>query len=146
VAGEPAAVDAFEAWITPRLGRGQKLETIENARPEVRSALDQAQRFLRLAALLAVILAAVAVGLSARRFMRRHLDTCAVMRCLGARQSRVLMTFVGEFVVFGALTACVGAAQGWLVQATLGGLLALLMQLRLPPASMLRLAHGLAVG
>lgn len=146
VAGEPAAVDAFEAWITPRLGRGQKLETIENARPEVRSALDQAQRFLRLAALLAVILAAVAVGLSARRFMRRHLDTCAVMRCLGARQSRVLMTFVGEFVVFGALTACLGAALGWLVQATLGGLLASLMQLRLPPPSMLPLAHGIAVG
>src|SRR5690606_8872800 len=105
VAGEPAAVDEFEAWVTPRLGRGQRLETIENARPEVRSALDQAQRFLRLAALLAVILAAVAVGLSSRRFMRRHLDACAVMRCLGAAQSRVLSVFVGEFVAFGLLVA-----------------------------------------
>ncbi|MDX5364733.1 MAG: FtsX-like permease family protein [Pseudazoarcus pumilus] len=146
VAGDAAAVDAFERWITPRLGRGQKLETIENARPEVRSALDQAQRFLRLAALLAVILAAVAVGLSARRFMRRHLDACAVMRCLGASQSRVLLTFVGEFVLFGALAAVAGAALGWLVQATLGGLLTSLLQLRLPAPSLLPLAHGIAVG
>ena len=146
VAGEPVAVDEFEAWVTPRLGRGQRLETIENARPEVRSALDQAQRFLRLAALLAVILAAVAVGLSARRFMRRHLDACAVMRCLGAAQSRVLSVFVGEFVFFGLLAALLGVALGWMLQAALAGVLAGLMQLRLPEPSLLPVAHGLLVG
>ena len=146
VAGEPAAVDDFERWVLPRLERGQRVETIENARPEVRSALDQAQRFLRLAALLAVILAAVAVGLSARRFMRRHLDACAVMRCLGASQSRVLTVFVGEFVLFGLLASLAGVAAGWAVQAALGGVLASLMQLRLPTPSPLPLAHGLAVG
>ncbi|MDX5445664.1 MAG: FtsX-like permease family protein [Zoogloeaceae bacterium] len=146
VAGEAAAVDGFESWVTDRLQRGQRLETIDNARPEVRSALDQAQRFLRLAALLAVILAAVAVGLSARRFMRRHLDACAVMRCLGARQSRVLGLFVGEFVMFGLVASCVGVLLGWLVQAALGGVLTGLLQVRLPAASMLPFAHGLVVG
>lgn len=146
VAGNAPDVDAFEAWVTPRLERGQRLETIENARPEVRSALDQAQRFLRLAALLAVILAAVAVGLSARRFMRRHLDACAVMRCLGARQSSVLSIFVGEFVVFGMVASVVGAALGWVVQASLGGVLTGLLQVRLPAPSLLPFAHGIAVG
>jgi len=43
-----------------------------------------------------VILAAVAVGLSARRFMARHLDGCAVMRVLGARQAQVLGVVVGS--------------------------------------------------
>lgn len=146
VAGDAATVDAFESWVTPRLERGQRLETIENARPEVRSALDQAQRFLRLAALLAVILAAVAVGLSARRFMRRHLDACAVMRCLGARQSRVLGLFVGEFVMFGVAASCAGVVLGWLVQAALGGVLVGLLQIRLPEPSALPFAHGLVVG
>ena len=90
--------------------RGQSIESIENARPEVRASLDQAQRFLRLAALLAVILAAVAVGLSARRFMQRHLDACAVMRCLGAAQAQVLTIVVGEFVLFGAIVRPLGVA------------------------------------
>ena len=56
--------------------------------PEVRTVLDRAERFLRFAAMLAVVLAAVAVGLATRRFVERHLDGCAVMRCLGRARPR----------------------------------------------------------
>ncbi|MGL1833450.1 ABC transporter permease [Rhodocyclaceae bacterium SMB388] len=146
VAGDLQSVEAFERWATQNLERGQAVETIENARPEVRGALDQAQRFLRLAALLSVILAAVAVGLSARRFMRRHLDGCAVMRCVGAKQSQVLRIVVGEFIFFGMFAALLGSALGWMVQFALVMVLAELMQVELPPASLVPLAHGLVVG
>ena len=77
LAGQRAQVDAFRASVEPTLERGQQIESIDNARPEVRIALDRAERFLRLAATLAVVLAAVAIGLSARRFMQRHIDGCA---------------------------------------------------------------------
>ncbi|TAH45772.1 MAG: FtsX-like permease family protein [Betaproteobacteria bacterium] len=146
VAGTAQAVAGFEQWARARLGRGQSVETIENARPEVRASLDQAQRFLRLAALLAVILAAVAVGLSARRFMQRHLDGCAVMRCLGARQSQVLGVFVGEFLIFGLLAAAFGSALGWAVQWSLAGGLREILATELPAPSWLPLAHGVLVG
>ncbi len=146
LAGTQEAVAGYEKWARARLERGQRVETIENARPEVRAALDQAQRFLRLAALLAVILAAVAVGLSARRFMARHLDACAVMRCLGARQAQVLGIVVGEFLLFGLLAAASGSALGWAVQWGLAGGLRELLATELPAPSMLPLAHGLLVG
>ncbi|ATE59741.1 ABC transporter permease [Thauera sinica] len=146
VAGTPEAVAGFEQWARTRLGRGQAVETIENARPEVRASLDQAQRFLRLAALLAVILAAVAVGLSARRFMQRHLDGCAVLRCLGARQAQVLGIFIGEFLIFGLLAAVLGSAIGWAVQWGLAGGLREILATELPAPSLLPLAHGVAVG
>lgn len=146
LAGEPADVDTFERWVSDRLGRGEALESIENARPEVRSALDQAQRFLRLAALLAVILAAVAVGLSARRYMQRHLDSCAVMRCLGARQAQVLTIVVGEFVLFGLAAAVVGSALGWSVQFALAVILEDVLGAVLPAPSLLPFGHGVLVG
>lgn len=146
VAGSQEAVAGFERWARERLERGQVVETIDNARPEVRASLDQAQRFLRLAALLAVILAAVAVGLSARRFMQRHLDGCAVMRCLGARQSQVLAIVVGEFLLFGLLAALLGGGVGWTVQAGLAGGLRELLATELPAPSLLPLAHGVVVG
>ncbi len=146
VAGTPQAVEAYETWARANLGRGQRVETVENARPEVRAALDQAQRFLRLAALLAVILAAVAVGLSARRFMARHLDGCAVMRVLGARQAQVLGIVVGEFLIFGLAAAVAGTALGWSVQWGLAGGLREILATELPAPSLLPLAHGLAVG
>ncbi|NLF55034.1 MAG: FtsX-like permease family protein [Thauera phenolivorans] len=146
VTGSQEAVADFERWARARLERGQVVETIDNARPEVRASLDQAQRFLRLAALLAVILAAVAVGLSARRFMQRHLDGCAVMRCLGARQSQVLAIVVGEFLLFGLFAALLGSALGWAVQAGLAGGLRELLATELPAPSLLPLAHGVVVG
>jgi len=146
VAGSPQAVAAYERWVKDRLGTGERLESLDNARPEVRAALDQAQRFLRLAALLAVILAAVAVGLSARRFMARHLDGCAVMRCLGAGQKLLISLFVGEFVLFGLMAALVGCVLGWLTQFALAGMLAGVVATSLPAPSLLPLAHGLAVG
>ncbi|NMG31081.1 ABC transporter permease [Aromatoleum evansii] len=146
VAGEPDAVAAFERWAKARLGRGETLESIENARPEVRNALDQAQRFLRLAALLTVILAAVAIGISARRFMQRHLDACAVMRCLGARQTQVVSIVVGEFALFGLAAAALGALLGWAVQLGLARILVQIMNTPLPPPSFLPFAHGIAVG
>lgn len=146
VAGSAPAVDAFAQWAQDRLERGQAVESIDNARPEVRAALDKAQRFLRLAALLAVILAAVAVGLSARRFLRRHLDACAVMRCLGARQAQVLSLMIGEFVIFGLAASLIGAACGWAVQFGMGAMLDGVMQVDLPAPSWLPWLHGQVVG
>src|SRR3546814_3593811 len=48
VAGDDAAVERFTNIAKASLGRGQRLETIADARPEIRSALDRAGRFLGL--------------------------------------------------------------------------------------------------
>ena len=146
IAGDAGALSAFQKWATPRLGRGEQLEDINNARPEVRSALDRAQRFLRLAALLAVVLAAVAVGLATRRYMQRHLDGCAVIRCQVARQDQVQRVNLGEFLIFGAVSAALGCALGYGSQLLIERMLADLLAAPLPPPSLAPLGHGFAVG
>ena len=145
-AGEPAAVAGFQSWARAALGRGEQVEDIGSARPELRTALDRAQRYLRLAALLAVVLAAVAVGLAARRFMERNLDGCAVMRCLGASQGLVSGMFLLEFLVFGVLASAAGCALGYGAQWALERILAGLIGVVLPLPSPLPLVQGLAVG
>jgi len=146
LAGSIAAVQGYEAWAKARLGRGESLESVDNARPEIRATLDRTERFLRFAAMLAVVLAAVAVGLATRRFVERHLDGCAVMRVLGARQAQVLGIVVGEFLLFGLAAALAGTALGWAVQWGLAGGLRELLATDLPAPSPLPLAHGLVVG
>ena len=145
VAGDPAEVARFEAWAKGRLQRGESLETVDNARPEVRTVLDRAERFLRFAAMLAVVLAAVAVGLATRRFVERHLDGCAVMRCLGARQAQLMGLFIGEFVLLGLAAGVVGCALGFGVQFVLAGLLGGLVGVPLPAPGGWPVAHGMAV-
>jgi putative ABC transport system permease protein len=146
LAGAPQSVEEFRRWIAPRLGRGERLESLDNARPEIRTLLERAGRFLRLAALLTVVLAAVATGLAADRYLRRHLDGCAVMRCLGARQNQILIIHGGEFILCGAIATLVGSLLGFGAQWGLQAMLAGLLSQDLPLPSWQPWANGVAVG
>ena len=146
LAGLPGPVAAFRNWQSARLQRGEHLEDLANARPEIRNMLDRAQRFLSLASLLAVVLAAVAVGFAADRYMRRHLDGCAVMRCLGASQAKVLSVHGGEFLLFGLAATLAGCGLGYCAQWLLQGLLSGLLVVSLPAPGWLPWGQGLLVG
>src|ERR1700682_218829 len=106
--GAGPAPDAFRDWARARLDRGQRLESIRDLRPEVRQTLDRAEKFLGLAALVAVLLAAVAVALASSRYLRRHLDAAAMMRCFGAPVAQTLVLFATQFIVLGALACAAG--------------------------------------
>ena len=145
VAGEAPRVEAFRRWLEPRLARGEKVEDAGNARPEIRTALDRAQRFLGLATLLTVVLSAVAVGLAARRYMQRHLDACAVMRCLGASQGDLLRLHVGQFLLLAVLATLVGCLIGYGAHFLLQLWLAQLLATALPAPGLVPVGQGAAV-
>jgi putative ABC transport system permease protein len=143
-AGDAAEITAFRKVITPKLRPGERLEGIEDAQPQVRSALDRARTFLNLAALVSVLLAGIAVAMSTRRFISRHLDGCAVMRCLGARQSTILRLFGSQLLWLGAIAALVGSLIGYVVQYGLERVFAGMLHLGLPsPSPRPLLAGGL---
>src|SRR5690606_35621092 len=124
VAGDATAVERFTTVARANLGRGQRIETITDARPEVRSALDRAGRFLGLAALVSVILAAVAVAMAARRHSERHLSGVAVMRSLGAQQRTLVGIHVGELLLLGLIACTIGVAIAFALQWSIAGWLA----------------------
>ena len=145
-AGERAAAAAFEKDITPRLGRGENLQSLTHARPEIRGTLERAAQFVNLAALLAVILAAVAVALGTRYYLKRHLDGYAVMRCLGATQPQLLSLLLREFALLGVAASLLGALAGYAGQAVIVWLIADLLKVALPAPGWLPALHGCAVG
>src|SRR5205085_11233382 len=51
-AGSPEQIAAVEAKLKPQLGRGERIDTLETGRPEVRASVERARRFLALTALL----------------------------------------------------------------------------------------------
>ena len=146
VAGEADAVASFRAWATARLKRGERMEGVSDARPEIRSALSRAERFLGLAALTSIILAAVTVVMAARRFMARHLDNCAVLRCLGARQRLIFRLYLYQFLLLGLAASLVGCLLGYAGQMVLAQRLGSLISTELPLPSMLPAAQGILTG
>jgi putative ABC transport system permease protein len=140
------AIDAYRAWALPRLERGQRLESIRDLRPEIRLTLERSDRFLALAALVAVILAAVAVALAAARYLRRHLDAAAMMRCFGAPQRQILGLFVIQFCVLGLCASGAGTLVALGGQQLLVALLGAVIHADLPPPGWLPAAGSMVTG
>jgi putative ABC transport system permease protein len=145
-AGSAPQMKQLEESLRPKLQRGQRLDTLETGRPEVRSAIDRAERFLGLTALLAAVLAGVAVALGTRRFVERHLDGCAVMRCLGATQAQLLRLYGIEFLLLGLGACAVGCALGYLAQEAIAVAVAEVVQTELPAPRVLPAVQGFLVG
>jgi putative ABC transport system permease protein len=145
-AGPSQEVRAFEGFIRPRLERGQRVDNLETGRPEVRASVERARRFLGLTALLAAVLAGVAIALGTRRFVERHLDGCAVMRCLGATQAKLVSLYGTEFALLAMGACAAGSVLGYAAQEALGAALAGLLRSELPPPSFVPALQGFLVG
>jgi putative ABC transport system permease protein len=143
-AGEPAGIERFRREAEQRLALGERIERVEDAQPQVRTALERARSFLSLAALVSVLLAGVAVAIAARRFIARHLDGCAVMRCLGARQDVILRLYGLQLLWLGLIAAVLGSALGYGAQYGLERVLGGMVQIDLPAPSLRPLLLGFA--
>ncbi|MYN01826.1 FtsX-like permease family protein [Pseudoduganella sp. DS3] len=126
--------------------RGVRIESLEEGRPEMNATLDRADRFLSLVGLLSAMLAAVAVAMAARRFMQRHLDSCAMLRCLGLTQNQVTVIYLVEFLLVGLAGSALGVLVGFGAHYVLIELLGSLVGADIPPPSLLPALQGLATG
>ncbi len=143
--GAPEAVAAFKTWVQARLQRGQRVESLDAGRPDLRVTLDRAEQFLSLVALLSALIAAVAVALAARRFAGRHLDGCAVIKAIGLQQGRLLGILLVELIIVAVLGALLGTALGWALHYLLASAFAPLIELVLPAPSLYPAAQALLV-
>lgn len=148
--GRSAAVSAYQAWLEEQIRsakvKGVRIESLESGRPEIHSTLERADRFLSLVGLLSALLAALAVAMAARRFMLRHLDACAMLRCLGLTQHQVTAMFLIEFFMVGAAGSVLGVAVGFGAHFVLLQLLGHLVPSDLPPLALLPGLQGALTG
>lgn len=117
--GDATQVAEFKRWVKPKLSLSQRILDIREDRPEIGSALSRAARYLGITSLTVVFISGVAIAMATRRYVERHLDVTAIMRCLGSKQNDVLKLFLGQFMILGAVTGLMGFGLGWLAQALL---------------------------
>jgi putative ABC transport system permease protein len=149
-AGEVADTSAFEKWVQTEIKqgnvRGVEVETLESRQQDMRATVDRAEQFLSLVGLLSAMLAAVAVAMAARRFMLRHVDACAMLRCLGMTQNQVTALYLAEFIFIGLLGSTLGILLGYVGHYVLLEWLGKLVASDLPAASWLPGAQALVTG
>jgi putative ABC transport system permease protein len=135
-AGPAAAIADFREFLVSAKAPGERLREVDESSRQLNSAIDRASRFLNLASLASVLLAAVAVAMGARRYAARHIDTVALMKCMGASQAFVLAISIIELTLLAVSAVAIGALLGYLAQSGLAWLLRDLIRTELPAASL----------
>jgi putative ABC transport system permease protein len=133
VAGPPDAIDAYRGALEKVLRPGDRLVGVQDARPAVRGPLRQARSFLRLAALVAVLVAAIAVAMSARQYAARRTNAVAILLSLGMTRNRLLALLVTQLLVVAVVASIIGAAIGFGAETGLTALFGHMLSVPLPP-------------
>ena len=141
-AAERSRIDAFKSWLLLHKKPAERLRDIRDASPQIKSATERAGRFLSLASLVSVLLCAIAVAMSARRYVHRRLDVVALMKTLGATSGFTLSVSLLQLLAIAFVAAVAGSAVGFLAQEWLLRALKGLLNTQLPPANLLPVALG----
>lgn len=107
----------LKRWLKPQLQPDQHITDIHEDRPELGKAMERAERYLGLASIAVVLIAGVAIAMSARRYTERHYDLTAMLKCLGASERDVLLIACLQFLIVGLLVIPIGILAGWGLQA-----------------------------
>ncbi|WP_349681627.1 FtsX-like permease family protein, partial [Pseudomonas sp. UBA6323] len=144
--GDADALAAYRQAVEAGLEPNQRLDDARDGNRQVGGALGRAERYLNLASLAAVLLAGVAVALSAARFAARRFDASALLRCLGLSRREALALFGLQLALLGLIASVLGALLGWAGQHVLFYLLRGLIPDDLPPADLWPALAGRATG
>lgn len=136
----------FSDWLKPQLARGERVDDIRSARPEMRSALDKAQQFLGIASMVGVILAMVAMLLASIPYVQKSLDTYALMRCFGATKALITNILLYQTLLLALVGSVIGCVLGFAAQHGLAILAARLFLETLPSPGWTPVLLGLVTG
>jgi putative ABC transport system permease protein len=132
LAGEETDIAAFNDAIEDILPDEIRTRSAEESSERAYNAADRAQRFLSLTAVISLLLSAVAVAMSARRFAQRRMDTVALMKSLGATQGFVITVALVQLLLLGILGVLAGSVVGYMAEEVLARILSDLLQGDLP--------------
>lgn len=112
--GDTQAIRAYTEWLQPRLQDNQKLIDIHSGRPAMSRALGRIEQYLYLGSASALLLAGIAIAVTARRYADRHLTSSALLRTYGVSSRRIVALFLLQLILIGLLASPLGALIGWL--------------------------------
>ncbi|MFA5630586.1 MAG: FtsX-like permease family protein [Porticoccaceae bacterium] len=127
-------IAGFQAWLEPRLAADQRLAQPGTGENRASATLRKATQYIRIATLLTIVLAAIAIALAARRYSERQFDTSAMLRCLGAPRRRVLRLYIYQLLILTGVAIMAASVLGWAAHWLIARALAPILPLQLPAA------------
>ncbi|WP_199525298.1 ABC transporter permease [Pseudoalteromonas sp. bablab_jr011] len=134
-AGEQSDLDTFYAWLKPQMKENQQWYGVKDRQSPIANSLNRAESFLLLAGLLGIILAAVAIAVSAKRYCERQYDPVAMMKTLGGSRATIRKIYLLHLSLVCTMSVILGLVIGYSLQMIASDYLAQSMGTELPSAS-----------
>ncbi len=145
VAGSADNIARFSDAITPQLKRGERIQDIKTARPEIKSALEKAETFLGLSAMASVVLSIVAMLLASAPFVARSTNTAALMRCFGASKAVIQNILLQQTAMLALIGGVLGCVIGYILQYGLAYIAGQLFVESLPAPNLMPVVMGISL-
>ncbi len=115
-AGEQGDINRFKTWLTINLQAGEEIQDLENARPEMRQALESTRKFFALAIVLTLVIAMAAIAITARYTANREAPKVAMLRAFGISQQSLFGYYLRQLGGLWIAATVSGIALGWFTQ------------------------------
>lgn len=135
-AGNDEQLTDYYTWLKPQLKSNQNWQGIKDRQSPLGDNLNRAERFLLLAGLFGIMLAAVAMAVSAKRYCERQYDPVAMMKTLGGSRNVIRNIFLMHLMLVTSFSIISGLAIGFALQYVGGNYLAQFMGTELPQAGL----------
>ena len=116
-AGEPSDIKAFEEWVKPQVNESQRWYDIKDSQSSLANALNRAEKYLSLASMLGIVLAAVAVAVAGRRYAQRQQSVVAIFKAMGTSKQYVRKVYLLHWSLLSAVSIIAGLLVGVLLLA-----------------------------
>jgi len=131
---ELETLEAFSEWISVEYPDEYRIRDVRDESEEISDALNKAESFLLLGSLFAVLLAGVAIALTAKRYAERHYDYVAILKTFGCTSNEIGIIYLAIQSVLVCISIVVGCVFGWLVHHVILRLLQAVITVELPAA------------
>ena len=145
-AGDNAAIEQWQQRLQEQLPAGAQLQSLETQQGQQNSALSKASSYLRLGSLFAILISALTIFLSLRRFTQSQSKRAAILKTLGLSDRQLLNLYQLQLALAWGIVAVAGTAAALILERLGLTLLADLLPQPIPAASPLTYSVGPLLG
>ncbi|GAA6173754.1 FtsX-like permease family protein [Colwellia sp. KU-HH00111] len=114
-AGDTDNIASLDQWLSPQVNDSQRWFDIQSKQSPLANALNKAEKYLSLASLLGIILAAVAVAVASRRYAEKHQSGVAVYKAMGASKSYIKKLYYLHWTLLSLFSIALGLFCGYIL-------------------------------
>lgn len=145
-AGTPTQIATLRQRLEQNLKTGEKLSSITSEEGQQNSALNKASSYLRLGALFALLISAMTIFLSLRRFTQSQYKRAALLKTLGVSDQQILQLYIIQLCLAWLLCSVAGVILTWLLESAGLTLLQGVLPQPVPAASIFTYLSGPLLG